>query len=305
MAPVLIELPALMATFLLVLVLIMLSFAYRSTIGLLLQQLAHLFYAINIHVPWVGSLGLSSVGDAIVAMDNTIRHAFGVTIEANKHAFVAVFHFTGQTLQATGRAIDYLAGETEHALRIAVRSTVPLLIAAALGPLWLAIKALQAATHGLTQTLPRIQHTVTRTITHEITRVQRQVLPVQRVIVQKATTAVAAAGAIALPRIGGLERKVSRLETWVKAHARGITAAGVLGLTGVALSRLGLGWTRCSKVGRLGKAVCGMDEGLLESLLAGALVVAGSISIVELARECQAFTGEVDAATRFFVRELH
>lgn len=82
------------------------------------------------------------------------------------------------------------------------------------------------------------------------------------------------------------------------------TIAGLIGLTAGVLGKLGLGWLRCARVGRVGRAVCGMNDGLLESLLADALLVVGAISIVEFAKELQTVEDEVVRALRGFVREL-
>jgi hypothetical protein len=57
-------------------------------------------------------------------------------------------------------------------------------------------------------------------------------------------------------------------------------------------------------VKKLARGACRMDRGLLDSLLLDSLIIGGSISIVELARECQGFAGVVEDGVRFFVREL-
>jgi hypothetical protein len=69
-------------------------------------------------------------------------------------------------------------------------------------------------------------------------------------------------------------------------------AAAFAGAVAVALSRLNLGWVRCSKVGRLGRFGCGMDDSLLEAILADALLIVGTLSLVELAEELQPLVGE-------------
>ncbi len=111
-----------------------------------------------------------------------------------------------------------------------------------------------------------------------------------------------------LPRIRdraeAAQDSLDRLWKRVRSEKLVIGAGVITGAVAFALSKLGLGWTRCSYVKRLGKSVCGMNPNLLESLIAGSLVVAGSISIVELAKECQQFEGTAEAGLRFFVREL-
>jgi hypothetical protein len=104
----------------------------------------------------------------------------------------------------------------------------------------------------------------------------------------------ATAGAIAapFPRIG-------RLEKTAKAQAKRLTRlekilAGGLGVAVVAraLTRLGLGWLRCGNVKRTGKAICGMNPGLLDALLLDAALLSVAFNLEEFARELQTVTGE-------------
>lgn len=62
-------------------------------------------------------------------------------------------------------------------------------------------------------------------------------------------------------------------------------------------------WLRCSNVGRAGRGLCRMDSRLLDSLLDDALLIAGTISIVELARELGSATGFAADAVHGFIRE--
>lgn len=286
------ELVGLVFTFLLVVFLIALSVAYKTTLGLLLQQLAHLFRAINVHVPWVGDLGLGSVAKAIESVDNTIRHAIGAAIEANKAAFWKVLHFTGRTLAATGRILALLAHETEKALAILIRATVPALIASALAPLWLAVRALQLLTGGHSATLARIEARVQHELAHELAQLKREGIAARHAIATGAATAAAAVEGAVLPRLRAVERDTTRLDKWVREHASAITKATALGVVAAALAKLGLGWTRCSKVSRLGKAACGMDENYLASLIAGGLLVVGTIDLVRAAKDLQGLVAE-------------
>jgi hypothetical protein len=116
---------------------------------------------------------------------------------------------------------------------------------------------------------------------------------------------------VAIPGdIAGLRRRSRTVEdslsrAWEKIRANEGRFAGLAfaGAVAVALGRLGVGWIRCTKVGRLGRTACGMDDSLLESLLAGTLLIVGTISIVELAKELQAITPEVVDGVRAVIRE--
>jgi hypothetical protein len=84
---------------------------------------------------------------------------------------------------------------------------------------------------------------------------------------------------------------------------RSIAGVSALALVGTALARLGLNWIRCRRVGRVGKAVCGMDSQLLGALLADATLIIGTISIVELTRGTQRLMPAITDATGYLVRE--
>ncbi len=66
-----------------------------------------------------------------------------------------------------------------------------------------------------------------------------------------------------------------------------------------------LPWYRCSNVSKAARRLCGLNTDLLDSLIAGSLIIAGSISLVDFAKDTQAFTEEFEKALSFFLRELH
>lgn len=106
-------------------------------------------------------------------------------------------------------------------------------------------------------------------------------------------TAIAAAGTVVLPlphvwpRIKQLER--DRANIWKRLRR----LEGLLGATGAALlvaRALGLSSVRCVKTGNIGRAArrwCGLDNLIVDALLADLAFTAGAISIVELAKATQ------------------
>jgi hypothetical protein len=138
---------------------------------------------------------------------------------------------------------------------------------------------------------------VTRTVRPVVQRVTR--------IVKATAGAVAIPGVLwgTLPRLRGLERWRTRTGARLRNLERSIAGVSALALVGTALARLGLNWLRCRRVGRVGKAVCGMDSQLLGSLLADATLIIGTISIVELTRGTQRLMPAITDATGYLVRE--
>jgi hypothetical protein len=185
---------------------------------------------------------------------------------------------------------------------------------------WLMSHALKVA-HGVTKVLPSITRItkVTKIVQHETTIIRRQVVRAGKVAAHAAPAILTLrVGAIAaeldhaldwtIPRLRARERatesEIGRLWRRVRANERrGVVALGLAALV-AALAKLGLGWARCSNVKRVGKSICGMNPDLLGSLLAGALVVASPISVVDLTKAAQTFTAEAEDGLRWFVREL-
>lgn len=142
--------------------------------------------------------------------------------------------------------------------------------------------------HTATRVFPTIKTTVYKTV-----RVTSQAIPklTARVHALEQRTAAlvhAAAGTIAqpFPRIGQLERDVKAQGRRLRKAEKALVGAGAAALVWVALKRLGLKWTRCAKVSRVGRFLCSdMPTSLLDSLLAEAALVGGIVGLVEFAEE--------------------
>jgi hypothetical protein len=92
-----------------------------------------------------------------------------------------------------------------------------------------------------------------------------------------------------IPRLRARERaaegEIGRLWKRVRRErvALGIGAATALFVA--VLGRLGLGFLRCKGIRSAGRRVCGMNPSLLDALLADTLLIAGTLSLEEFARE--------------------
>jgi hypothetical protein len=214
---------------------------------------------------------------------------------------VRLFRGLAALFEAPVEVVEGLAADVYHTLGRFRNSVLPALIAAALGPVAATVYLLRGQVAGLLKRAPiHIVKQITHITTKATTTVIHEAIAIPRTGIGRLERE---AGAIA-GRVGQLERsarlniaKVRRLDRILA----GLTAAG---LVAAAVGRLGFGWVRCSRVRKVGRGICGMDGDLLDALLASTLLIAGSISVVRLAKDCRAFTGEVDEAIRFFVREL-
>src|SRR5262249_54450364 len=144
-------------------------------------------------------------------------------------------------------------GTTLWALR---RVVIPAMIAAKVG--WIAhhLAALErkAAT---------VVHATKTVVVHDApTIVRHSVIRVARAVANPA-----------LPRIGRLEREAPADAKRIGQLTRRFAPAAVAALVAAQVARLGFGWVRCSRVGKAGRAACGMNDDLLESLIADTLLV--------------------------------
>jgi hypothetical protein len=268
-----------------------LRWAWQYTFGALLEALA----AVRINLPGRHDLHpLSWLRRYNVAVQNDIERK----LEKSHRAMGYLFHGAAIIMEWTAREIAGLAADTLHFGQSLSHVRMPRLtramIIAAFPLPWLArrVAALVRA-HAIPSTRTVIART-TRPIIQRVTR-----------IVKATAGAVVIPGVLwgTLPRLRGLERWRNRTGSRLRKLERGIAGVSAVALVGTALARLGLNWIRCRRVGRVGKAVCGMDSNLLGAVLADATLIIGTISIVELTRGTQRLMPAITDATGYLVRE--
>jgi hypothetical protein len=242
-------------------------------------------------LPWIGSVVSDGVhrieqrltgalGSAAHAIDKRMgrywhqlaRNVLWVGDELRAHAnllyTLASFVLGSATTLALRKFIAALSYEIRHA-RAQLTKLTHLAIVGATA----AVKVLSRWTHARIQALA---HTVTVVLPHELGLLRGRLRSLEQVL------------PAALARLRALEARFGEL-----AFAAAVAAV---------LARLGLGWTRCTKVGRLGNTACGLDDSLLESLLADALLIVGSLSLVEFAESMTEVTELVAVPIRDFWR---
>jgi hypothetical protein len=230
-------------------------------------------------IPWVGS----KVQGSLHSVERRLTSALG-------HAEAAIDKRMGRYFSSLGDSLAWLVREVRaHSSLLWTLSTVLLgtgATAALRGLVYAATKAVAALRSELhriggtvasvsTGTLPALRRWTVSHV-HRLEHAIDDVIPRDIRGLRARLRAAEDAATATLARLGKLERLLG--------------ASALAGALAVALGRLGLGWVRCSNVSRVGKSVCGMDTQLLESLLADALIVAGTLSLVEFAEEMQGVT---------------
>lgn len=299
---VLLEVPTVAALFA-CLVMIALAYAYKSTLGAVLEVLAGVFAMVVIPNPIGHDIHpLKWIADGITELDNLILAALGAGIKGTEWAYHKMVHYQAYALQEIGHAIGDLAEGTYKALVHALTVNVPRQIAAAIAAAQL------GATHALghlRRDLAAAEHEIATdvaAIRRDLAAAERATGKAARHAEQTAAGAATAAIAATLPRIKGVEHDFEQAAARLRSLGRVLTPAGIIGLVAAAIGRMGLGWVRCGNVKDVGKAVCGMDRGLLDAILADATLILGTVSLVEFAEGMQEVMGAVTPEVRRFWR---
>lgn len=269
---------------------------YDATLGALLHGVARL---IDRAVPFY-DLGSATVGKA----NQAVQVAIGAALDAAETSAARTWQALAWVVRETGETLELFAHATVDAIHALTNGEVPAQIRAAVAPLsvrqTLAQMAQQFDLARLRATLyaqvGALAADLDRTFGYAragIDALTRQALPAIR---REAAATAATVGALNGYVRGTLDRRIGRIEQAVTGAA---LAAGVLSV----LARYAP-WVRCSNVGKLGRAVCRTDTGLLDSLLAGSLLIVGSLSLEQMARELREPTGLVMDGVGGFVREL-
>lgn len=277
------------------------EYGYSYTIGAVIRGVITALDKVGVNTP-VGRLSLASAAAPLAAVDNAIRHGLGLGVQSTQWAWHRLWHWTAYAVQHPGQVLGDVAEQTLAAFQTLRRHTIPTLLTVALGPIAGLAYSARDRIAGIAKDVATLAAHPLRLLHQLAARLEALTSRVDRVVTHTITQVVTKAVAVPGAAVGRLELEVGALRKWVRDHAGTVVGVTAGTVAAVALGRLGLGWTKCAKVTRLGKRLCGMDENLLEDVLAGTLAITGTVSLVELARDMQAITPEVTDAVRWFVR---
>lgn len=194
-------------------------------------------------------------------------------------------------------------------------------------------RAVTLAEEGIADGFERLRHVVIpREVGKPITKINAKVKTAQKTAdtaktrAANASTAVTHLGATVKPQIKAhahaidvtLPGEIGRIREREKTIGREIEhpshsllkrwagwlwAAGLAGIFVKALAKR-FPWLFCRKVNTIGKRLCGLDDSLLQSLLADALAIAGTVSLLEFISDAQAVETVALDALSGFIREM-
>lgn len=276
---------------------IILMFLAAFALCLLARQLVHALFQIGQSaVGWIPWLGSRISGD-LHRIEQRITNELGTVAVSLQHRVGAMWHSLASLMQTITDKIEAnatLIWQIAHYLP--GFATVAQLIDLA--------RELRRANHA-TQTETRTHGKAINTTAKVAAHAQAQA-NVATVRAQAIPADVLLPGALSglRGRVRAAEDEIASLWNRVRANPRTAVEGVAVGAIAFALGRLGMGWARCSNVGKVGRNLCGMEQGLLAALLADTAMILSAISIVELAEELLSVEDEVVRLVKRGFREL-
>lgn len=256
------------------------------TVGAVLGWLASRLISVSI----LNRHPLAGVGRALRGVNRDIENTLDRATLASEGAATALFLAVGHQLERAGFELagfavavaQAVAGVAIEVPKIAGKAAKAAASAASVALIAKHVRALTVAVQHVGKRVGRLEHAFAerlRTLARGIDRVAGRTIPAIRARIGRAEA-----------RVGRLERRVTSQSFW-KTRIRAIAGTAFFAAAvGAALARLGLGWLRCSNVKRAGKAVCGMNSGLLSELLLDVAVLGIAFNLEEFARDVQSVT---------------
>lgn len=285
--------------------LILLRRVWVSTFGHLLREVAKPIGAVNFSFRVFGhgfSIGFGWLAELITGVDTTALHLLGAGITATEWAANRLWQQIAYVLHATSRMLGDLAESTYRELSYLRYQTLPRYVRQALHPLASKVEWLIHRLEHLEVNPTTIIHRTVRVLDPRVASLERDVARLEHAVASTGAAVLGPPVAAALPAAAPVVHGIDAIRARLGKLTRELAPAAVAGLVAAALGALRLGWLKCSNVRRAGRQVCGMDADLLESLLAGTLVIFGTVSLVEFAEEMQVLIADIERPVRAFWR---
>lgn len=223
------------------------------------------------------TLGFGGVAHAIRAASDSVYHWLGQAVQHTSGPWVAFTHYMADVLAKPAQQVALATADVLHTLTILRTQVIPRMIAA---------KVAWIPAH-LARLSSQVASLAARAPVHIVKEINDVAIPKVKVVVMQAA-------ALPFPRIGRVEREAGALGKRIDKLARRVAPAALAAAIVATVARTSWRWVRCGKVRKVGRQVCGMDDSMLDSLLADTVLIAGTISLVEFARGLQ---GGMDAVT--------
>lgn len=240
---------------------------------------------------------LAPLAHGVAWIYHETMHAFSVAASHSIHSATRWVEGLAAWVTHLAVTVGDLAADTEHAVVRLVHHELPRQI------------------HKATAVIGHEAHLGLREAEQVAHRLRVYARGIDRLLNEKIRPAIRALRhtiEVTLPReLGRIRARARSIEneirhpsrTWLKRMARTMWAVALFGLVIRTLARR-FPWLFCRKTASVGRRVCGLDSDLLGALLLDTLILSGSISVVQMAKELQAIEGAALAIIRDGIDEL-
>lgn len=242
-----------LGAFLVFLVLFGLHEGWNHTIGYGLRWLAGQIRGVTISVYFWSVHPLDFLADGLEWVANEVDHWLAVGALNAEHAATAMWHLTATVFWWAVHETKALAVDTFHLFEHTVVVTIPN------AAKWARREAVDVA-HRIVNVEAAARRAADRELSHLAHVAEADALHGIREAEHALDWSEAEVGALGR-ELGGLKARLEQI-------ARQLSPAAIVALIGATIfSDFGLGWLRCSQVGALGRAICGLPTQLFEDLL--------------------------------------
>lgn len=249
---------------------------WDSTFRPMFENLAGALNKADIRVLGRKVLGFGWLASAVLALGDAMRRGLGDFAAGTVAPLVRVLQHAAKLIATAARELEAIPGDVADALWQLRTVIVPGMIAAKVAWIPRHLAALEAEVAGLLRRAPvHIVHDITKVANHYATT-----------IVQKAV-------AIPFPRIRAVEREAGALGKKIDSLAKKVAPAALAAAIIATIARSSFRFIRCSRTTKAAKHLCGMDDDLLDSLIAGSFLIVGTMSLVEFAEAMQDSMGTI------------
>jgi len=231
--------------------------AWDETLGTFIRWLAGKI-DVHIHV-WrsPSARPFKSLAHGLYAVDHQVRNAFAALALRSENAAAWCFSTAGNIFWLAVHETADLAHDVLDAVQRTTVQTIPAAIR-------------RAEAHTLDR-LRGIDHTIGRIEAQARAQLKRLQVGIDR-LEHRITSKIAHAEHAATARIGLTAKQLRRLARRVTRTEHLLGASAMTAAVALALSRLGLNWLRCPALGRAGRKIGCKGFGLLDDLLAVSFV---------------------------------
>lgn len=269
---------------------------YDYSLGALLNRMAQL----TSHVWAVGG----SISHAVDSVNHWVENRLADGLSGTELAVAKWWHGMEWIVTTTADTLAQFGMDVEAGFAALVNGVIPATIATNTAALERQLHNLRAQATAIAGSLVQLMldrtHAIETTVARDFGAALRGIDDIRGAVSERLGTFGRAVEA----EIAGLRGYVNGALTRRVEAALAGAGAGALAWASVSALSAALGLLRCTNVQKAARAACRMDTGALDALLAGTLIIGGTLSVVTFAEACIDAQDEVVPFLKSGIREL-